>query len=83
VDHIEEIRKLYFNATPATILDDFARAIDLLKQLPDDEARERAAVFMEGLAQMRQEWGGPKGRPAPPRGDRPPASEKARRRREG
>lgn len=83
MDHIDEIRKLYFDATPATILDDFARAIDLLKQLPDDASRERAAVYMEGLAQMRQEWGGPKGRPTAPRGVRPPASAKARRRREG
>lgn len=81
VDYIEEI-KLYFNTGPATILDDFAKAIDLLKALPDDETRERAAVYMEGLAQMRSEWGGPKGRPARPRAERPPGSPKARRRRE-
>jgi hypothetical protein len=82
VDHIETIRQLYFNTSPSTILDDFATAIDLLKQLPDDEAREKAAVYMEGLAQMRKEWGGPKGRPARPRGERPPASARAKRRRE-
>jgi hypothetical protein len=28
---LAEIRQLYFNATPATILRDFDRAIDLLK----------------------------------------------------
>lgn len=83
MDHIETIKHLYFNTTPATILDDFAKAIDLLKELPDDEARERAAVYMEGLAQMRSEWGGPKGRPPGQRAERPPASAKARRRREG
>ena len=82
MDPIEQIRTLYFNATPASILDDFARAIDLLKALPDEAARERAAVFMEGLAEMRKEWGGPKGRPAPQRPERAPASAKARRRRE-
>ena len=55
-DPVAEIRRLYFAASQATIADDLARAIDLLKQLPSDEARERAAVFMDGLAQMRSEW---------------------------
>lgn len=82
MDQLDTIKQLYFNTTPKTILDDFATAIDLLKAMPDEETRERAAVYMEGLAQMRKEWGGPKGRPAAPRGDRPPASAKARRRRE-
>ena len=35
-----------------------ARAIALLKALPDDDARQRAAVYMDGLAQMRTEWAG-------------------------
>ena len=53
---LDAIRKLYFTTTKATIADDFDRAIDLIKSLPSDEERERAAVFMEGIAQMRAEW---------------------------
>jgi hypothetical protein len=58
MDAIEEIKQLYFNATAKTIQRDLARAIDLLKTLPDEESRERVAVYMDGLAQMRSEWGG-------------------------
>jgi hypothetical protein len=57
MDKLAEIRKLYFSATKATIARDFDRAIDLLKEIPDEEQRERASVFMEGLAEMRKEWG--------------------------
>lgn len=56
LDAVAEIRRLYFAATKATISRDLARAIDLLKTLPDEAARERAAVFMDGLSQMRSEW---------------------------
>ena len=56
MDPIDEIKQLYFKATAQSIERDFARAIDLLKSLPDDEARGRVAVYMEGLAQMRTEW---------------------------
>lgn len=56
-DPIEEIRRLYFAATPDTIQRDFERAIDLLKAIPDPASRERAAVYMEGLAEMRKEFG--------------------------
>jgi hypothetical protein len=56
MDPIDEIKQLYFKASAQTIERDFARAIDLLKTLPDDEARGRVAVYMEGLAEMRQEW---------------------------
>jgi hypothetical protein len=55
VDHLEEIRKLYFKTTRATIDRDFDRAIDILKEMPEGE-RHRATVFMEGLAQMRKEF---------------------------
>ena len=55
VDHLEEIRRLYFTTTRTTIDRDFDRAIDLLKALPEGE-RHRATVFMEGLAQMRKEF---------------------------
>jgi hypothetical protein len=56
MEPIEEIKHLYFKATAATIQEDFARAIDLLKTLPDEESRGRAAVYMEGLAEMRKDW---------------------------
>lgn len=56
VDHLEEIRRIYFRTTVATIDRDFARAIDLLKAMPDEAARGRAHVYMEGLAEMRKEW---------------------------
>jgi hypothetical protein len=55
-DSIEEIRRMYFRTTPKTIQRDFERAIDLLKALKDDEARGKAAVYMEGLNELRKEW---------------------------
>lgn len=62
MDPSEEIKRLYFEATPKTIDRDLARAIDLLRAMPDEEARERLAVYMDGLAQMRSEAGGGGGR---------------------
>jgi hypothetical protein len=53
---IEEIKRLYYGATRTTIQKDIARAIELLKSLPSDADRERAAVYMDGLSQMRSEW---------------------------
>jgi hypothetical protein len=53
---IAEIRRLYFETTKQTIGRDLERALHLLKSLPNEEARERAAVYMDGLAQMRAEW---------------------------
>jgi hypothetical protein len=55
-DKIDEIRRLYFAATPKSIQDDLDRAIDILKSIDDEEQRGKAAVFMEGLAEMRKEW---------------------------
>ncbi len=80
MDAVAEIKKLYYGATKATILDDFARAIDLLKTLPGEEDRERAAVYMDGLAQMRSEWAprpggatsGSRPRASGPPGEAPP-----------
>jgi hypothetical protein len=54
---LADIRRIYFKTTRATIEHDLAHAIELLKALPDEEQREKATVFMEGLAQMRKEWG--------------------------
>lgn len=56
MDAIAEIKRLYYAATKATIKDDLYRAIDLLKTLPTEEDREKVAVYMDGLAQMRSEW---------------------------
>ena len=56
MDAIAEIKKIYYAATKATIQSDLERAIDLLKTLPTDEERERVAVYMDGLSQMRSEW---------------------------
>jgi hypothetical protein len=55
---LAEIRTLYFKTTAKTIERDFDRAIDLLKSIPLPEDRQRATVFMEGLAEMRKEWKG-------------------------
>lgn len=62
MDAISEIKKLYYTATRATIARDLARAVTLLKTLPTEEDRQRAAVYMDGLAQMRGEWTPPFGR---------------------
>ena len=56
-DKLGEIRKLYFETTPATILRDFDRAIDLIKSMGSEAERERATVYMLGLAEMRKEFG--------------------------
>lgn len=55
-DILAEIRQIYFETTAATIDRDFDRAIDLLKSIPEPEDRQRATVFMEGLAEMRKDW---------------------------
>ena len=55
---IAEIRGIYFKTTRQTIDNDFAHAIELLKSLPTEEERERATVYMEGIAQMRKDWAG-------------------------
>ena len=62
-DKLAEIRRLYFRTTRQTIQEDLARALDLLKSMNTEAERERATVYMEGLAQMRSDWGrGPKGK---------------------
>lgn len=55
-EQLAVIRKMYFETTPTTIQRDFERAIDILKSLKDDEERAKAAVFMEGLNELRKEW---------------------------
>ena len=55
-DKLAEIKRLYYQTTRATIKQDFARAIDLLKTMSTEEERERVAVYMDGLSQMRSDW---------------------------
>jgi hypothetical protein len=55
-EKIAEIRKMYFEATPKTIQRDLDRAIDIMKSLLDDDERSKAAVYMEGLNELRREW---------------------------
>lgn len=80
LDALTQIKRLYYGATKATVARDVERAIDLLKTLPTEEQRESASVYMDGLAQMRSEWGvkapaaAPRSPKAPPR-----ASSAARR----
>jgi hypothetical protein len=57
-EKVAEIRRLYFAATAKTIQRDLERAIDILKTLKDDEERGKAAVYMEGLNELRKEWKG-------------------------
>ena len=57
---LSEIRRLYFETTRDRIEKDFERALDLLKAMNTEEERERATVYMEGLAEMRKEWIRPK-----------------------
>jgi hypothetical protein len=53
---LDEIKRLYFHTTRSTIHKDLARAVALLKSMNTEEERERAAVYMDGLSQMRSEW---------------------------
>ena len=55
-DKLAEIRRLYFATTAKSIQDDLAKALDILKSMHSEEERERAVVYMEGLAQMRNDW---------------------------
>jgi hypothetical protein len=53
---LAQIREIYFKTTKRTIEHDIAHAIELLKSLPSEDEREKATVYMEGLAQMRKDW---------------------------
>jgi hypothetical protein len=87
MDPVAEIKRLYYATTRATIQRDLERSIDLLKTLKTEEDRERVAVFMDGLSQMRSEWGarpaaapaGPSVRPKPDRRKTPRPAAKAKR----
>jgi hypothetical protein len=55
-DKLAEIRRLYFRTTRQSIQKDLAKALDLLKSMASEAERERATVYMEGMAQMRADW---------------------------
>ena len=55
-EKVAEIRRLYFRTTRQTIQQDLDRALGLLKSMNSEDERERATVYMEGLAQMRADW---------------------------
>jgi hypothetical protein len=55
---LAEIRRLYFTTTRGTVQQDLEKALDLLKSIPSEDERERATVYMEGMAQMRRDWSG-------------------------
>ena len=55
-DSAAVIRRLYFDATPGTIQRDLDTAVELLKGMATETERERVAVYMDGLSQMRSEW---------------------------
>jgi hypothetical protein len=57
-EKIAEIRRLYFSTSKKTIQRDLDHAIDLLKTLDNDDERSKAAVYMEGLNELRREWNG-------------------------
>jgi len=87
MDPVAEIKRLYYATTRATIQRDLDRAIDLLKTLKTEADRERVAVFMDGLSQMRSEWdvrpatADPKAPTAAKAGERPPTRPGAQKRR--
>ena len=55
---LAQIREIYFKTSKRTIEHDIAHAIELLKSLPTEDDRDKAAVYMDGLSQMRSEWAG-------------------------
>jgi hypothetical protein len=55
-EKLAEIRRLYFQTNRQTIEHDLARALGLLKSMSAEEERERATVYMEGLAEMNKDW---------------------------
>ena len=55
-DKIAEIKRLYYRTTKQTVNADLARATQLLKSMASEDERERAAVYMDGLSQMRSDW---------------------------
>ena len=64
-DKVAEIKRLYYQTSRTTIKRDIIKAIDLLKSMANDDERERVAVYMDGLAQMRSDWARQERNPMP------------------
>jgi hypothetical protein len=79
---LDLIREIYFKTSKQTIENDFAHAIELLKSLPDEDARAKAHVYMEGLAEMRRGWTKGAGR-ATGKGQRSKAGQRSKGKGEG
>ena len=73
MDPVAEIKRLYYATTRATVQRDLEKAVGLLKTLKTEEERERVSVFMDGLSQMRSEWGVRPAKAAGPVSARPKA----------
>lgn len=58
LDPFDEIKQIYYSTTRETIERDLARALELLRRMPDDGARQRAAGLMHGLSDLKREWAG-------------------------
>jgi hypothetical protein len=56
LDKVAEIRRIYYQTTRRTIQPDLARAVQLLRSIANEDERQRVAVYMNGLAQMRSDW---------------------------
>ncbi len=69
---LAEIRSIYFRTRRESIQDDLDHAVALLKTLPTEDDRQKATVYMEGLAQMRKDWAQKRGG-AKASGNRPKA----------
>ena len=78
LDPFDEIKRIYFSTTRQTIGRDMARALELLTHMPSDQARQRVAGFMHGLADLTREWK-PKGKTRPGTPKAKPARPKTRR----
>lgn len=57
-EKLAEIKRLYYQTSRATIQRDLVNAIELARSLASEEERERVAVYMDGLSQMRSDWAG-------------------------
>jgi hypothetical protein len=82
MDPVAEIKRLYYATTRTTVQRDLEKAVALLKTLKTEEERERVSVFMDGLSQMRSEWGvrpatAPDGVTVHAKPDRPKAAQTA------
>jgi hypothetical protein len=53
---IKQIKRLYYETTKKTIEEDLGKAVAILKTFANDRERSKAAVYLDGLSQMRSEW---------------------------